>query len=393
MTRYPQLHRTRPSAFPAALPPRVARHRGDVTVGPQFSVGDRAVTSNTRRGNPSPIDRRSGAVREGRGASIEVVGEPRPDRRQRSGCDRAVAPSRSSSRRSRVQDPRRRRRSTRRPTTTPPPSARPAGWARGRGEHRCDPLPRSYRRPREGTFSVRRREDRVGDDPSIRRRRAARSPSSSRDASSSRDRAAVQLGAQMPSRSSISAGAIGSSMCSQITVRSLGSGVEAHAMVDDPDAPVGSQEGVPPFAVGVVDDHVEERDLPERVRGSLGEREVMLLGVELDERLHRSQPFGSLAQDRGGNVGPPERARNDVGGDLTPAQRPFGEVPHGHLAAPGLVDGERAVTVEGCPHQEGVVGGVRAAAPGSPSSPVAIDRSDRGVAQAREECPFIAGHA
>ena len=54
-----------------------------------------------------------------------------------------------------------------------------------------------------------------------------------------------------------SEGGIGSSMYSQITVRSFGSALEADAVVDQPDPAVLAEQAVPPFAVGVVDHEIE----------------------------------------------------------------------------------------------------------------------------------------
>ena len=93
------------------------------------------------------------------------------------------------------------------------------------------------------------------------------------------------------------------------------------------------------LAVGVVGEHVERRELTEPVEVLLEQREVVLLGIVIDESLQRAGTERAVvAHHRDRHNPPAQRARQLVRRNLSVAQGAVGKVPEGPLAAPRLVD-------------------------------------------------------
>ena len=65
----------------------------------------------------------------------------------------------------------------------------------------------------------------------------------------------------------------------------------------------------------------------------------MVAGVVLDVALHGALAVGAIAQDGPGDEVPAEGLGQQVGGVLAQVQGAGGEVPQGHLALAGFVDG------------------------------------------------------
>ena len=85
--------------------------------------------------------------------------------------------------------------------------------------------------------------------------------------------------------------------------------------------PPASAQAMAALAVGVVDHDVERGHAPERVDVLLEQREVVLLGIVLDEALHHPDAGRAVAQHRVGNDVPTERLRHLERGDLAMTQR------------------------------------------------------------------------
>ena len=108
-------------------------------------------------------------------------------------------------------------------------------------------------------------------------------------------------------------------------------------MVDHPHVVVLVEQTVSRLAVGVVGDHVEERDLrPRRHRGLIRAEEVASVGF--DEQLDRADPVGSLAANHcGWDPGPAQDLAELVGRHLASVERPRCEIPQRRLAPRRLV--------------------------------------------------------
>ena len=139
----------------------------------------------------------------------------------------------------------------------------------------------------------------------------------------------------------------------------LGVGVEGEALVDAPELAVVPHDYVPGLAVSVVGDQVIAGNHAEDVVVAFIEGVVVLPGVVLDEVLDRSDAVGAIADDGEGDEVPFEDFAEEVGGVFPLVEGTRGEVPEGHLAVAGLVDGEPFPLAKTDPGQEGVVGAVR----------------------------------
>ena len=163
----------------------------------------------------------------------------------------------------------------------------------------------SDRRPRVGAVPGRRREHGVHGD---------RVPG---DAAGRRPRLGVEQGRERahggppparrsPSRpmSSTRASGIGSSMNSQITVRSLGSSWKQTPWSIVQMRPSSPRRQCPPLRSALFTSEVEGGDRSEGIGEAVLQGEVVLLRVERDEPLHRAGALRSVAQDGRRNVGP-----------------------------------------------------------------------------------------
>ncbi len=141
--------------------------------------------------------------------------------------------------------------------------------------------------------------------------------------------------------------------------------VEGEAVVDAEAVAVRHGEHVEALAVGVVDEHVEDRHAAQR-RGVLvdeGDRVALLVlaaedsavaglrdlgrgdqvdgvlvGILVLPELHHPLARGAVAQPRARHDAPAERLGDEVRGDLAMREHGVGEVPEGVLAADRLVD-------------------------------------------------------
>ena len=117
-------------------------------------------------------------------------------------------------------------------------------------------------------------------------------------------------------------------------------GREAQPVVDRPH-PVAGEQAVAALAVGVVGDDVEHGDVAQlvvQVRALLGDREVVLAVVGVDEPLQRALAERAVvAQHRRRDDAEAHRLAQPVRGDLPPVQAGL-EVPQRALAAHRLVD-------------------------------------------------------
>ena len=88
----------------------------------------------------------------------------------------------------------------------------------------------------------------------------------------------------------------------------------------------------------LLSEHVEPGELAEAVLVLVAQGEEVLVGIVVDEPLHRTDAERAVAQDRERHDAPAQRVGQLVGRDLALAQRALGEVPQRPFAAAGLVD-------------------------------------------------------
>ena len=140
----------------------------------------------------------------------------------------------------------------------------------------------------------------------------------------------------------------------------LGIDVEAQTVVDRPDAPVGTEQAVAALAIGVVGHQIERADArePVAVRRVLAQGEIVLREVRLHELLQRALAIWPVAA-HGERHQPPAEGLGQVIGRELALEEAGREVPERALAALGLVDGQRAGTVERDLDQERRVGAAR----------------------------------
>ena len=137
----------------------------------------------------------------------------------------------------------------------------------------------------------------------------------------------------------------------------LGLGVEADAVVDQPEVIVRIEKDVAALAVGVVDQQVEQRHRAQALAVFFVQVEVMVFGVVVDEQLQRAGAEGAIgAVDGGRHQLPAQRLADDEGGGLAAGQAGLGEIPQRALAAGGFVDRQEWSCLGGYLNQEGVVG-------------------------------------
>ena len=139
-----------------------------------------------------------------------------------------------------------------------------------------------------------------------------------------------------PCRSRARAAGIGSPPKSQITVRTFHCAWNATPWSMPNTVPSFAQQAVAALAVGVVDHDVERGHPAELVAVVLEQREVVVLGIVLDEPLHAADAGRSVAQHRVGDDVPAERVGDLVRRDLAVTQRAAREVPERPLARCGL---------------------------------------------------------
>ena len=132
-------------------------------------------------------------------------------------------------------------------------------------------------------------------------------------------------------------------------------------------------QAVATLAVGVVDEHVEPGELAEPVLVLVEQREVVLVGIVVDEALHRPIAERAVAQDRERARCPTRALGQLVGRDLALAQRALREVPERSLAPARLVDRGQLHAVDLRLHEEG---GVRRV-PHAPDD-LELGRAERG---------------
>ena len=157
-------------------------------------------------------------------------------------------------------------------------------------------------------------------------------------------------------------------------------------MVDPDDRAVGpAPDAVTALAVGIVHQHVEHGELAEAVGVLLEQREVVLLGIVVDEPLHHPDADRPVAQHGRGHEPPAQRVGQLVRRDLALAQRAAREVPQRTLAPTRLVDGLHLDTV-GARH--GQQGGVRRPRHAAEHLELAVRQDFAGVGVAQ----FQRGH-
>ena len=203
--------------------------------------------------------------------------------------------------------------------------------------------PRSHHRPGDGVVAgVGLREAPVAQEVGRARRR---SPTSSSGESSAAEPLAERhrrrARATTRQTSSASGGGTGSPAKSQMTVRSFHWRMEREPVVDADDHVVRqSRRQWPPLRSVLLASTSNTANWRKRSSWSLEQREVVLLGVVVDEALHRALTERPVVAHHGDGHDPPaEAARELVRRDLAPAQRAVGEVPERSLAAPRLVHG------------------------------------------------------
>jgi hypothetical protein len=136
--------------------------------------------------------------------------------------------------------------------------------------------------------------------------------------------------------------------------------VEGHSVVYGPQAIVGVAYDVTGLAVGVVRHDVERGKDEEVLEPLLDEREVVLVGVVLDEELKRPDAHRRVAPQHSGRDDPPSRRlAHEIGSNLARRERSGREVPQGPLAPARLVDRKHLVAVAVDAREEDVVGRVR----------------------------------
>ena len=127
--------------------------------------------------------------------------------------------------------------------------------------------------------------------------------------------------------------------------------MKADAVVDRPQPAVVALEAMAALAVGVVGEHVEDRQALDRlvVAALLLHREEMRLVVGVDEQLHRSNAMRPVAQDGGRHKLPAKRFAQQIGRNLALAEGATREIPERALAAARLIDRQalRAIIANG----------------------------------------------
>ena len=106
-------------------------------------------------------------------------------------------------------------------------------------------------------------------------------------------------------------------------------GGETHTVVDAPDARVFVDQNMARLAVGVVGQNIERAHrakLIVQILALFKNREVVLVGVGLDQQLHRTFATWAVAQHGWWHEAHTHRFRKSIGGDFTAVKTGF-EVP------------------------------------------------------------------
>ncbi len=120
----------------------------------------------------------------------------------------------------------------------------------------------------------------------------------------------------------------------------LGLNREGHAVIDRPDVIGRVAQTVAGFAIGVVDQQIEQGDALELGGKTLVffKGEVVFVGIAVDVELHHAHAVRPVAQNGGGHDEPIERLTDHKRGDFPLAQRAFGKIPQRTLALARFVN-------------------------------------------------------
>jgi hypothetical protein len=115
--------------------------------------------------------------------------------------------------------------------------------------------------------------------------------------------------------------------------------VEAQSVVNGPQLARRVEKYVTALAVGVVDEQVEEHDGFEQGLIVVGEVEVVMIGIVLDELLERAGTERPVAQNGEGDDAEAQRLADEVRGHLAQGEGVFFKIPKRLFAFAGFVNG------------------------------------------------------